>query len=165
MKIGIVRERRPNENRVAATPDTIKKFVGLGLEVHVESGAGIGASITDAGFANAGATVENGPEKVLGQADIVLKVQKPIGPGAPVKGEADEVAMMKDGATLACLMEPYRDRALFEALAARNISCSRWNWFLGSAAPSPWTCCPRSRTSRDTRQLSRPARRSAGPFR
>ncbi len=123
MKIGIVRERRPNENRVAATPDTIKKFVGLGLEVHVESGAGIGASITDAGFANAGATVENGPEKVLGQADIVLKVQKPIGPGAPVKGEADEVAMMKDGATLACLMEPYRDRALFEALAARNISC------------------------------------------
>jgi NAD(P) transhydrogenase subunit alpha len=123
VKIGIVRERRPNENRVAATPDTIKKFVGLGLEVHVETGAGTRAGITDTGFANAGAMVESGPAEVLGQADIVLKVQKPIGPGAPVKGEADEVAMMKDGATLACLMEPYRDRGLFEALAARNISC------------------------------------------
>ena len=123
MKIGIVRERRPNENRVAATPDTIKKFVGLGLEVHVETCAGTRAGITDTGFANAGAMVESGPAEVLGQADIVLKVQKPIGPGAPVKGEADEVAMMKDGATLACLMEPYRDRGLFEALAARNISC------------------------------------------
>jgi len=123
VKIGIVRERRPNENRVAATPDTIKKFVGLGLEVHVETCAGTRAGITDTGFANAGAMVESGPAEVLGQADIVLKVQKPIGPGAPVKGEADEVAMMKDGATLACLMEPYRDRGLFEALAARNISC------------------------------------------
>jgi H+-translocating NAD(P) transhydrogenase subunit alpha len=123
VKIGIVRERRPNENRVAATPDTIKKFVALGLEVTVESGAGTGAGITDAGYAAAGAKIVKRPDEALDGADIVLKVQKPIGPGAPVKGEADEVAMMKDGASLVCLMEPYRDRGLYDALAERGISC------------------------------------------
>ncbi len=123
MKIGIVRERRPSESRVAATPDTIKKFVALGLEVLVEKSAGTRAGVTDAGYAGAGAALVDTARDVLGQADIVLKVRKPIGPGAPVKGEADEVAMMKDGATLICLMEPYRDRALFEAIAAKNISC------------------------------------------
>jgi H+-translocating NAD(P) transhydrogenase subunit alpha len=123
VKIGIVRERRPNENRVAATPDTIKKFVALGMEVTVEVGAGLGAGIVDASYVAAGATVVKTPELALGDADIVLKVQKPICPGAPVKGEADEVTMMKDGATLACLMEPYRDRGVFEALAHRAISC------------------------------------------
>lgn len=123
MKIGIVRERRPDEKRVAATPDTIKKFVALGLDVTVESGAGTNAGITDAGYTAAGAKIVDGPEEALGDADIVLKVQKPIGPGAPVKGEADEIAMMKDGATLVCLMEPYRDRGLYDAIAKRGISC------------------------------------------
>ena len=123
MKIGIVRERRPNENRVAATPDTIKKFLALGVEVIVESGAGLRAGIIDASYTALGAQIVKKPEEALGDADIILKVQKPIGPGAPVKGEADEIAMMKDGATLVCLMEPYRDRGLFDALAGRNISC------------------------------------------
>lgn len=123
MKIGIVRERRPHENRVAASPDTIKKFIAMGLEVVVEGGAGLAAAITDASYAAAGATVVKTAAQALGDADIVLKVQKPIGPGAPAPGEADEVAMMKDGATLICLMEPYRDRALFDAIAARGITC------------------------------------------
>ncbi|MDE0811952.1 MAG: Re/Si-specific NAD(P)(+) transhydrogenase subunit alpha [Alphaproteobacteria bacterium] len=123
MKIGIVRERRPYENRVAATPDTIKKFLAIGLEVTVESGAGIRAAITDPSYLAAGAKIVKTPAEALGDADIVLKVQKPIGPGAPVKGEADEVAMIKDGATLVCLMEPYRDRELFDAVAARGLSC------------------------------------------
>jgi H+-translocating NAD(P) transhydrogenase subunit alpha len=123
VKIGIVRERRPNENRVSGTPDTIKKFTALGLDVIVESGAGNSAGITDANYVEAGATLVKSPEEALGDADIVLKVQKPICPGAPVKGEADEVAMMKEGSTLVCLMEPFRDKRLFEALAARGVSC------------------------------------------
>ena len=123
MKIGIVRERRPNENRVAATPDTIKKLAALGLEVTVESESGATAGITNASYTAAGAKILKTAKEVLGDADIVLKVQKPIGGGAPVKGEADEIAMMKDGATLICLMEPHRDRELFDTLAERNISC------------------------------------------
>ena len=123
MKIGIVRERRPYENRVAASPDTIKKFIAMGLEVVVEGGAGLAAAITDASYTAAGATVVKTAAEALGDADLVLKVQKPLGPGALVPGEADEVAMMKDGAILICLMEPYRDRALFDAIAARGITC------------------------------------------
>ncbi|MGY9058057.1 MAG: NAD(P)(+) transhydrogenase (Re/Si-specific) subunit alpha, partial [Alphaproteobacteria bacterium] len=107
MKIGIVRERRPYENRVAASPDTIKKFIAMGLEVVVEGGAGLAAAITDASYTAAGATVVKTAAEALGDADLVLKVQKPLGPGALVPGEADEVAMMKDGAILICLMEPY----------------------------------------------------------
>ena len=123
MKIGIVRERRPYENRVAASPDTIKKFVAMGLDVVVEGGAGLAAAITNASYTAAGATVVKTAAEALGDADFVLKVQKPVGPGALVPGEADEVAMMKDGATLICLMEPYRDRALFDTIAARGITC------------------------------------------
>ena len=123
MKIGIVRERRPYENRVAASPDTIKKFVAMGLDVVVEGGAGLTAAITNASYTAAGATVVKTAAEALGNADFVLKVQKPVGPGALVPGEADEVAMMKDGATLICLMEPYRDRALFDTIAARGITC------------------------------------------
>jgi H+-translocating NAD(P) transhydrogenase subunit alpha len=123
MIIGIVRERRPFENRVAATPDTIKKFVAMGLDVVVESGAGLASAITDADYSNAGAKVVKSPTDALGQADIVLKVQKPIGPGALVKGEADEIAMMKDRAILIGLMDPYHDRSLFEAISSKGISC------------------------------------------
>jgi NAD(P) transhydrogenase subunit alpha len=123
MKIGIVRERRPYENRVAASPDTIKKFIAMDLDVVVEAGAGLAAAITDAAYTAAGATVVKTAAEALGDADLVLKVRKPVGPGALVPGEADEIAMMKDGAILICLMEPYRDRALFDAIAARGITC------------------------------------------
>ena len=57
MKIAILKEIRDNENRVAASPDTVKKFVALGHDVIVETGAGIGASISDDSFVQAGATI------------------------------------------------------------------------------------------------------------
>jgi NAD(P) transhydrogenase subunit alpha len=57
MKIAVVRETAPGETRVAASPETVKKFIGLGAEVAVESGAGQSASISDADFEAAGATV------------------------------------------------------------------------------------------------------------
>ena len=123
MKIGIVRERRPHERRVAASAETTRKFIALGLEVLVESGAGTGAAIRDEDYALAGAKLFDSQSNVLSAADIILKVQKPIGPGAEVPGENDEVAMMKPGAVLVSLMEPYRDRALFEAIAERGIVC------------------------------------------
>jgi NAD(P) transhydrogenase subunit alpha len=57
MKIAIPRERRPDESRVAGSPETVKKFIGLGFDVVVESGAGDGASISDSAFAEAGAVI------------------------------------------------------------------------------------------------------------
>jgi NAD(P) transhydrogenase subunit alpha len=122
MKIGIAKERRPYEARVAASPDTVKKFVSMGLEVAIESGAGLTAAYTDAAYEAAGAKIVKTAKDALGSADIVLKVRKPIGPGAEVEKEADEIALMKSGATLISLMEPYKDRALIDALAAKKIT-------------------------------------------
>ena len=94
MKIAVPKERRPDECRVAASPDTVKKLIGLGFEVVVETGAGNGASIRDEAFADAGAEIAADEAAALGAGDIVLKVQRPL-----VAGEngIDEVAMMKPG--------------------------------------------------------------------
>ena len=122
MKIGVAREKRPYEARVAASPDTVKKYVAMGFEVAIETGAGVSAAFTDAALESAGAKIVKSAKDALGDADIVLKVRKPIGAGAESAGEADEVALMKTGATLISLMEPYKDRALIDALAAKQIT-------------------------------------------
>ena len=95
MKIAIPKERRAGEARVAASPDTIKKFIGLGFEVAVETGAGAGASIPDAAFAEAGAKIAPVAASALRDADIVLKVQRPL---TAAEGGADEIAGLKRGA-------------------------------------------------------------------
>ncbi len=76
MKIAVVRETAPGETRVAATPETVKKFIGLGAEVSVEAGAGEQASVPDADFEAAGATVAP-REKALSGADIILAINGP----------------------------------------------------------------------------------------
>ena len=123
MRIGIVKERRSDEMRVAATPDTVKKFIAMGLEVNVEKGAGVSAAIPDADYEQAGAKILNKASNVLESADIVLKICKPIGPnenGVPIH---DEVSLLKPGSILVSLMEPYKDRELIELIAKQNITC------------------------------------------
>jgi NAD(P) transhydrogenase subunit alpha len=88
MKIAIPKERRPGESRVAASPDIVKKFIALGFEVAVEAGAGAGSAYTDEAYKEAGATVA---ADVVGSADIVLKVQRPL---------PEEIKQMKKGAIL-----------------------------------------------------------------
>jgi NAD(P) transhydrogenase subunit alpha len=116
MKIAVPRERRAGEARVAASPDTVKKLVGLGFDVVIESGAGDGASFTDAAFTAAGAVIAADEAQALDGADIVLKVQRPI---AAAEGGPDEVAMMKPGAilvgTLAALSNPDQAEAWAKA--------------------------------------------------
>lgn len=111
MKLGIPRETRPNETRVAATPETVKKFKGLGLEVLVEAGAGAGAHLADTDYAAAGATLVPAAE-ALG-ADIVLKVQRPT--------EA-ETAQMRKGALLAGILAPYADKTMVGKCAAQGVT-------------------------------------------
>ena len=120
MQVGIIKERRPGECRVAITPDTVKKFLDLGLSVLIESKAGITAAITDKAYEDAGAKIVKTSVEALSQADIVLKVQKPIVPEG--KSELNEVALMKDGAVLICLMEPYASHKLLETLASKRIT-------------------------------------------
>jgi len=119
MKIGIPKERRPGEARVAASPDTVKKLIDLGFEVAVEKGAGVGSSMPDEAYKTAGATIAASAKAALGDADIVLKVQSPI--VEKKDGGTDEVALMKKGALLACLMAPYADREPVDACARQGV--------------------------------------------
>ena len=76
MRIAVLKESAAGEHRVAATPETVKKFIALGAAVAIEEGAGTGASIPDESYREAGAEVVTGPQAVAG-ADIVLGVQAP----------------------------------------------------------------------------------------
>ena len=123
MQIGIIKERRLDEKRVAATPDTVKKFIAMGLKVNIEKGAGITAAITDQEYEEAGASILGDAQRVLENADIVLKINKPIGPKDKDGSKLDEVKLLKSGSILVSLMEPYKDRDLIGLIAKQNITC------------------------------------------
>ena len=123
MQVGIIKERRLDEKRVAATPDTVKKFIAMGLKVNIEKGAGITAAITDQEYQEAGANIFDDASRVLENADIVLKVNKPIGPKDKDVSKLDEVKLLKSGSILVSLMEPYKDRGLIDLIAKQNITC------------------------------------------
>lgn len=118
MKIGIPRERRQGEARVAASPDTVKKLVALGAEVMVESGAGTGAAMPDGAYAAAGARIAVDAAECLGDADVVLKVQRPL---TASEGGPDEVALMKRGAVLIGMLAPYAAKEQAAAYAAQGV--------------------------------------------
>tara|TARA_Y100001954_G_C15759981_1_gene578551 strand:- start:221 stop:1384 length:1164 start_codon:yes stop_codon:yes gene_type:complete len=123
MQVGIIKERRLDEKRVAATPDTVKKFIAMGLKVNIEKGAGITAAITDQEYEEAGASIFDDAQRVLENADIVLKINKPIGPKEKDGSKLDEVKLLKSGSILVSLMEPYKDRDLIALIAKQNITC------------------------------------------
>lgn len=111
--IAVTKETRAGETRVAATPETVKKLIGLGYGVTVETGAGLAASILDADYAAAGATIAASGPAGLSAADIVLKV----------RGPSDaEIAALKSGTIVVALMNAYNDRPMIEALAAKGVS-------------------------------------------
>ncbi|MEM7442048.1 MAG: Re/Si-specific NAD(P)(+) transhydrogenase subunit alpha [Pseudomonadota bacterium] len=121
MKIAIPKEVRDGETRVAASPDTVKKFVALGAEVAVEAGAGINAAVTDDDYANAGATIGSDASSTLSGADVVLKVQRPL----LASEGTDELAMIGKGALLVANLAPYDTPDALQAYADAGITaCS-----------------------------------------
>ena len=119
MKIGIPKEIRPGERRVAATPDTVSRLLKLGFEVQVESQAGAGASFNDADYAAVGATVVRGARELWEQSELVLKVQPPeLNPALGVH-EAD---LLCTGATLVSFIWPAKNGELIERLATRGAT-------------------------------------------
>lgn len=119
MKICIPKERRPHERRVAATPETVKKFIALGLDVAIEAGAGEASRITDAAFEAAGATIVGDLPELLRDADIVLKVQRPI---LASEDGPDELALIKRGAILIAMLSPYSDPEALKQYAAAGVT-------------------------------------------
>ncbi len=117
MKLVVPLERRPFERRVAASPDTVKKLVGKGLDVVIETGAGLKASVTDAQYEAAGAKIEKDPKTLYKGADIVLKVQKPLR-----DGDLDELALIPKGALLIATINPYQSPDDIAAYAKAGVT-------------------------------------------
>ncbi len=114
MKIAVLKETGDHEHRVAATPETVKKLIGMGAEVTIESGAGEGASLPDALFEQAGASIAADPSSTVAGADIILKVRGPE--------NLESLAGAKPGALLIAILNPYGARAEIEALAKAGLT-------------------------------------------
>lgn len=112
MKLAIPKETLDGEARVAASPDSVKKLVGLGLDVTVETGAGAGANFSDDAFKEAGASIAGSAADALKDADIVFKVRGP---------DESELGLFKKGAMLAAIVNPYNNRDRVKAYAEAGI--------------------------------------------
>jgi NAD(P) transhydrogenase subunit alpha len=118
LKIAALRETAPGEKRVAATPETVKKFIGLGADVAVESGAGEAASISDADYEAAGATVSP-RAKALDGADLMLCIDGP---------DAGALKGAKPGVVLVGALDPFRRRETIDGYAAAGIEALAMEW-------------------------------------
>ena len=111
LRIAVMKERAPGESRVALTPETAKKFAALGATVAIEQGAGLGASITDDAYREAGAEVGTSADVITG-ADIVLGVQAP---------DPTQLTGAKPGVWVAATFDPFRNGELVAAYAAAGL--------------------------------------------
>ncbi|BEV45112.1 Re/Si-specific NAD(P)(+) transhydrogenase subunit alpha [Afipia carboxidovorans] len=110
MKIAIAKELDAAEPRVAATPDTVKKFKALGIDVAIEPGAGLKSGLLDSDFEAVGATVSGDAVK---DADVVIKVRRP---------QASELASYKKGAAVIAIMDPYGNEAALKTMADAGVA-------------------------------------------
>lgn len=117
IKIAVPKESELGELRVALVPDTVARFVKLGFEVFVQSGAGLGAHFTDADYEAAGATMINSPSQLWGEADLLLKVAPP----GEQHGEL-EMNWLKPGANLISFLNPLANPEMVQQLAQRKIN-------------------------------------------
>ena len=113
MKIGVPKETAANERRVAVTPDVAGKLVKSGFSVLVERGAGEAASFGDEAYGAAGARLVASAAEVLGQSDVVLKVQPP---------SAQEARVCREASALVALFQPSAERETVSQLAARKVT-------------------------------------------
>src|SRR4051794_36293309 len=110
MKIAVAKEIDPSEPRVAASPDTVKKFKAIGVDVAIEPGAGIKSGLPDSEFTAVGATVS---ADALKDADIIIKVKRP---------EASELSKYKRGALVIAIMDPYGNEAALKTIADAGVA-------------------------------------------
>jgi NAD(P) transhydrogenase subunit alpha len=115
MRLAVLKERREFETRVAATPDTVKRLIALGLTVAVETGAGATAAAPDAEYAAAGAEIAADPAAALAGTGIVFAVQAPL---------PEQRALIPRGALLVCTAGAFADPSLVPALAEAGIDCA-----------------------------------------
>src|SRR5580698_9306715 len=115
MRLAVLKERRASETRVAATPDTVKRLIALGLTVVVEAGAGAEAAIPDREFAAAGAVMAPDASDALSDSEIVFAVQMPL---------PEQRALIQRGALLVCTASAFAEPDTVPALAQAGIDCA-----------------------------------------
>lgn len=113
MRIAVLSETDSAEPRVAAVPETVKKFKSLGADVVVQAGAGRKAGILDSEYEAAGAEVAGSAADAARDADLVLKVRRPSG---------EELPQFKRGATIIAIMDPYGNEAALQAMADAGVA-------------------------------------------
>ncbi|MGH1422671.1 MAG: Re/Si-specific NAD(P)(+) transhydrogenase subunit alpha [Hyphomonas sp.] len=114
MKISVLKETRPDETRVAATPETVKKLVGLGHTITIENGAGTAAGFTDSAYEEMGAKIAKDAKAAVAGADILFKVRSP---------DPEESKLIPEGASVIGLMDPFAlDQEAISVLNARKIA-------------------------------------------
>lgn len=119
MKLAIIKETTAGERRVAASPEAIKKLIGLGFSVAIETGAGVAANLPDDGFKNAGAEIAPDTAAALKDADVIFTVR-----GL----DADALSHVKADALLLGLLNPFGDRAPLEAYAKAGLRAFALEW-------------------------------------
>lgn len=113
MKIAVLKEPDPEEGRVAITPETAKRFIGLGATVFVEAGAGLRSLILDFDYSMVGAVMAETAADTVRDADVVLTVRRP---------SPDVLSQLKKGALAIAMMDPYGDDAAIKAMADTGVT-------------------------------------------
>jgi NAD(P) transhydrogenase subunit alpha len=112
MRIAVPAETDPGEARVAATPETVKKYIALGAEVVVQSGAGVKSGIHDADYVGLGATIVDDARTAIADADIILRVRRP---------HAEELVGAKHCAVVLAIADPYGETAALQKVAETGV--------------------------------------------
>jgi NAD(P) transhydrogenase subunit alpha len=118
MKIAILKERRPHEKRVAATPETVRKLKALGADVTIEAGAGNAAAYTDQAYSEAGATIAQDAQTAATAGDILFKVQRPMSAEEGI----DELGLLRQGQTLVAPLGTLSNIGLVQELARKGVT-------------------------------------------
>ena len=119
MKVGVPKEICEGERRVAMTPDVVERLAAKGVEVVIERHAGARAGIMDEDFAAAGARVVPDAASMYAEADVVVKVARPM---IASDGVEDELAKIKPGTVLIGLLRPYENGSAIEAYAKHGLT-------------------------------------------
>src|SRR3990167_3487577 len=112
MKIAVLRETRAGESRVAASPETVKKFAALGASVSIERGAGEGANYLDHVFSEAGATISGTLAETISGADLIIGVRAPA---------ADSMNRFQRGQKIVAIVSPHSNGDVLQAAAGAGV--------------------------------------------
>lgn len=121
MHICVLKERRAHENRVAASPETVKKIISMGHTVTVESDAGVASSFVDQAYKDAGASIAKDLPSTLKGAEIVLKVQRPISADVSTDNGIDEMAELPAGSCLIAMLDSLTETKQIDLYKSKKI--------------------------------------------